>query len=33
MQDPRYPIGKYEHQLFSLQQKEEWFADIEFLPH
>lgn len=32
MQDPRYPIGKYESQPFSAKQKEEWLADIEFLP-
>lgn len=30
--DPRYPIGKYEPQPFSKQQKEKWLADIKFLP-
>src|SRR6476646_1842484 len=32
MSDPRYPIGKYEPQLFSKEQKEKWLADIRFLP-
>ena len=32
MQDSHYPIGKYETQLFSLEQKQQWIADIEFLP-
>ena len=32
MLDPRYPIGKYEPQPFSTKQKEDWFADIQFLP-
>ena len=32
MTDPRYPIGKYEPQPFSQQQKEVWLADIQFLP-
>lgn len=32
MNDPRYPIGKYEPLPFSQQQKEELFADIQFLP-
>ena len=32
MIDPRYPIGKYEPQPFSEQQKKDWIADIEFLP-
>jgi uncharacterized damage-inducible protein DinB len=32
MSDPRYPIGKYEPQPFSVQQKEKWIADIRFLP-
>ena len=30
--DPRYPIGTYEPQPFSLQQKEKWLLDIKFLP-
>lgn len=30
--DPRYPIGKYEPQPFSEEQKEKWLADIRFLP-
>jgi uncharacterized damage-inducible protein DinB len=30
--DPRYPIGKYEPQTYSPQQKEKWLADIRFLP-
>lgn len=30
--DPRYPIGKYQTQPFSQQQKEKWLSDIEFLP-
>ena len=30
--DPRYPIGKYEPQAFSIQTKVEWLADIKFLP-
>ncbi|MDD1547800.1 putative metal-dependent hydrolase, partial [Bradyrhizobium sp. WBAH41] len=29
---PRYPIGKYEPQPFSIEQKIEWLADIHFLP-
>jgi uncharacterized damage-inducible protein DinB len=32
MQDLRYPIGKYEEQSFSLDQKNKWLADIKFLP-
>lgn len=32
MTDPRYPIGKYEPLPFSDKQKEEWLADIKFLP-
>jgi len=32
MIDSRYPIGKYEAQPFSEQQKKHWIADIEFLP-
>jgi len=31
--DLRYPIGKYEPQPFSVEQKEEWLADIKFLPN
>ncbi|MFY8126922.1 MAG: YfiT family bacillithiol transferase [Chitinophagaceae bacterium] len=30
--DPRYPIGLYEPQPFSEQQKLNWLADIQFLP-
>ena len=30
--DPRYPIGPYAPQEFSTAQKEEWLADIKFLP-
>lgn len=30
--DPRYPVGHYEPQPYSLEQKEEWLADIRFLP-
>ena len=30
--DPHYPIGKYEPQPFSQKQKEQWLADIQFLP-
>lgn len=30
--DQRYPIGKYEPQPFSTEQKEKWLADIKFLP-
>lgn len=32
MNDPRYPIGKYQPQPFSEQQKQEWLNDIKFLP-
>ena len=32
MIDPRYPIGKYEPQPFSTEQKEKWLADLRFLP-
>lgn len=32
MDDLRYPIGKYEPQPFSEQQKQEWLNDIKFLP-
>lgn len=31
-QDLRYPIGQYEPQPFSAKQKEEWLADVQFLP-
>lgn len=31
-QDLRYPIGLYEPKPFSTEQKEEWLADIRFLP-
>ena len=31
-QDLRYPIGLYEPKPFSKEQKEEWLADIQFLP-
>jgi len=30
--DPKYPIGKYEAQPFSIPTKVEWLADIKFLP-
>ncbi|MDP4150629.1 MAG: putative metal-dependent hydrolase [Bacteroidota bacterium] len=30
--DLRYPIGKYEPQPYSEKQKEQWLADIKFLP-
>ncbi|HQU56739.1 MAG: putative metal-dependent hydrolase [Chitinophagaceae bacterium] len=30
--DYRYPIGKYEPQPFSIEQKIEWMAEIKFLP-
>ncbi|MBD0280306.1 MAG: putative metal-dependent hydrolase, partial [Flavisolibacter sp.] len=32
MPDLRYPIGCYEPQPFSEEQREEWLADIRFLP-
>lgn len=32
MSDPRYPIGKFNPKEYSEQQKEEWLADIKFLP-
>lgn len=31
--DARYPIGKYEPQPFAEALKEEWLADIKFLPN
>src|SRR5918994_279600 len=30
--DPRYPIGIYEPQPFSIPTKVEWLADLKFLP-
>jgi uncharacterized damage-inducible protein DinB len=33
IQDFRYPIGEYQPQPFSIDQKIEWMADIKFLPH
>lgn len=33
MTDPRYPIGPFESKPFSLSLKEEWIADIRFLPN
>lgn len=32
MTDPRYPIGKYQPQPFSEQQKQAWLNDLRFLP-
>ncbi|MFN2457585.1 MAG: YfiT family bacillithiol transferase [Chitinophagaceae bacterium] len=32
MSDPRYPIGEYVPQPFSDELKEQWLADIKFLP-
>lgn len=32
MTDLRYPIGKYEPKPYSETLKEEWLADIQFLP-
>lgn len=31
-EDLRYPIGPYQTQPFSIEQKIEWLADIKFLP-
>jgi hypothetical protein len=31
--DPRYPIGKYVPQDYSEDLKEQWLADIKFLPN
>lgn len=31
--DLRYPVGKYEPQPFSEELKEQWLADIKFLPN
>ena len=33
MNDPRYPIGQYLPQPFSQIIKEQWLADIQFLPN
>ena len=30
--DPRFPIGVYDPQPFSIVQKVEWLADLKFLP-
>lgn len=30
--DPRYPIGQYEPQPYSEEQKNKWLLDIHFLP-
>lgn len=30
--DPRYPIGKYEPQLYSDRQLRDWLNDIRYLP-
>jgi len=30
--DPRFPIGTFEPQPFSIERKIEWLADIKFLP-
>lgn len=30
--DLRYPIGKYEPQPFSQEQKKKWLSDIQYLP-
>lgn len=32
IQDLRYPVGEYTPKPFSKEQKEEWLADIKFLP-
>src|SRR5689334_10821080 len=32
MEDLRYPIGKYQPQLFSADQLKQWLIDIKFLP-
>jgi len=31
-EDPRYPVGKYEPREYSDSLKEEWLAEIRFLP-
>lgn len=33
MNDPRYLIGKYEPEPYSNELKEQWLADIKFLPN
>lgn len=30
--DPRYPIGKFEPQPYSEEQKKKWLQDLQFLP-
>jgi uncharacterized damage-inducible protein DinB len=30
--DPRYPIGKYEPQPYTEEQKKKWLLDLQFLP-
>lgn len=30
--DPRYPVGEYAPQPFSIEQKVEWLTEIKFLP-
>jgi DinB superfamily len=32
MTDPRYPIGKFEPQPYSDKLRQQWIADIRFLP-
>ena len=32
-EDPRYPVGQYEPQPYSEKLKDEWMADIRFLPN
>jgi hypothetical protein len=32
MSDPRYPIGKFEPQPYSDKLRQQWIADIRFLP-
>ncbi|HEY0067863.1 MAG TPA: putative metal-dependent hydrolase [Flavisolibacter sp.] len=31
--DPRYPIGEYQVQPYSEELKDQWLADIKFLPN
>jgi uncharacterized damage-inducible protein DinB len=31
--DPRYPIGQYQPQPYSVEQKAKWLRDIKFLPN
>jgi hypothetical protein len=31
-EDFRYPIGEYQPQIYSVDLREEWLADIKFLP-